>query len=348
MSLRKKGKEIRRLISVFENESAKFHDIKFSTYFITSNGVVEDIKFGSPNHAIALWQYYGKVRRNEDSVERFINHLESSYRQWDVRGAELSSFGVIEGESCNLFVRMAKRAGSLFDEKEAYVIKSRVLGEISNEENDSEYITMFVTNDNKLSIWLNYLLYFISMSYPGADKQTRIEPDPFSLSLLALEQILDDPKIEKIKVDSFLKKLESIKFKVALSFPGEKREYVSKIVELIWPELDKDSMFYDFDYQSQLAKPSIDTVLQNIYRDNAELIVVFLCAEYVQKEYCGLEFRAIRDIIQAKEFDRIMYVRFNDAKVDGVLSIDGYIDANKFSEVEVSKFILERLSLLTE
>lgn len=347
MSLRKKGNEIKRLISAFEIEAAKFHDIKFSTYFIASNGVVEDRKFESPNHVISLWQYYGKMPL-KDVAERFINDLRSSDLQWGVRGAELTSFAVIEGESCNLFVRMAKRAGSLFNEKEALIIKSRVLEEFCNEENDSENIIMFVANENKLSIWLNYLLYFISMTCPGADKRTRIEPDPFSLSLQALEQILDDPKIEKIKMDNSLRKLESIKFKVALSFPGEKRDYVSNVVELIRPELGKDSIFYDSDYQSQLAKPNLDTMLQNIYRNNAELIVVFLCAEYAQKDWCGLEWRAIRDIIKAKESDRIMFIRFDDANVDGVFSIDGYIDANQYSEVDTSKFILERLSLLAE
>lgn len=147
-----------------------------------------------------------------------------------MRGSELSSFAVIEGESCNLFVRMAKRAGSLFNEQEVDIIKSRALREILKEEDDNGKITLFVTNDNKLSIWLNYLLYYVSMTYPGGDKLRRIEPDPFSLSLIALEQILDDPKIEK--VDKSLSKLESIKFKVALSFPGEKRGYVSGVMYL--------------------------------------------------------------------------------------------------------------------
>lgn len=123
--------------------------------------------------------------------------------------------------------------------------------------------------------------------------------------------------------------------------------YVSNVVELIRPKLGKDSIFYDFDYQSQLARPNLDTMLQNIYRNNSELIVVFLCAEYSKKQWCGLEWRAIRDIIKAKENKRIMFVRFDNTDVDGVFSIDGYIDANKLSETEVSKFILERISLLS-
>ncbi len=43
-----------------------------------------------------------------------------------------------------------------------------------------------------------------------------------------------------------------------------------------------------------------------------------------------------------------MFVRFDDAPIDGVFSIDGYIDANRFSENEVSKFILERVNLICD
>ena len=202
-----------------------------------------------------------------------------------------------------------------------------------------------IVNDDDLAIWLNYLLHYISMVHPGREKSTRIEPDPYSLSLLALEQqLLDDPKIEK--VDKSLSKIEDIKFKVAFSFPGEKRKYVARVVELLRPHLPKDSIFYDHDYKSQLAKPNLDTLLQNIYRYNAELIVVFLCSEYSKKDWPGLEWRAIRDIIKVKENEKIMFVRFDNAIIEGTFSIDGYIDANQHSEAEVSTFILERISLL--
>lgn len=105
-------------------------------------------------------------------------------------------------------------------------------------------------------------------------------------------------------------------------------------------------MFYDFDYQSQLARPNTDILLQNIYRNNAKLIVVFLSKEYVQKEWCGLEWRAIRDIIKSKEDEQVMFVKFDDAQIDGIFDIDGYIDANIFSPKNVANFIMERIKLL--
>lgn len=342
MSLRKKSKEIQRLISAFEKEADKFNDLKFSLFFVTSDGPIENRKFESPNHTIMLWQYYGKLAP-EGGAEGFVNNIKDSDLKWGVRGAELSSFAVIEGEACDLFARMAKRAGNLFNAKEAALIKSRVVGEIQEAEVGGKSKPTAILNDNEMAIWLNYLLYHISMVHPGREKSMKIEPDPFSLSLLALEQLSEDPIIDK--VDRSLSKVEDIKFKVALSFPGEKRSYVSKVVESLRKEFGKDQVFYDYDYQSQLAKPNFDVMLQNIYRNNADLVVVFLCKEYSHKQWCGLEWRAIRDIIKSKENDKIMFIRFDNAEIEGVFSIDGYIDANHYSEEEVSKFIMERVSL---
>jgi hypothetical protein len=143
-----------------------------------------------------------------------------------------------------------------------------------------------------------------------------------------------------------VKKLEEIEFKVALSFPGEKREYVEKVANLLIGSLGEHSIFYDNNFKSSISRPNADTLLQNVYRKQSELIVVFLCEEYSQKEWCGLEFRAVRDIIKAKEDDKIMFIKFDAAEINGVFSIDGYIDGNSHSPEEVSTFILERLTHL--
>jgi hypothetical protein len=218
------------------------------------------------------------------------------------------------------------------------------VNEIREKRQDTKSKSVVATNDNLLAVWLNYLLYYISMVYPEKQGIRTIDIDPFSLSLLALEQLLDEPIIEK--VDKSVSKLEDIQFDVALSFPGEKREYVSHVAEILREKLGQDHLFYDFDYQSQLARPNVDTLLQNIYRNNSKLIVVFLSAEYAQKEWCGLEWRAIRDIIKSKQDEQIMFIRFDDTHIDGTFSIDGYIDANIFSSDKVGEFILERIVLI--
>jgi hypothetical protein len=344
MSLRKKQGEIRRLIDAFEAEAAKYHDIQLSTFFVTQNGASSDRKFSSPNHTIMLWQYYGLIKPEQDA-QRLLTSIRESEFQWGLRGAELSSCAVIEGVTCHLFVRMAKRAGSLFSDKEARTIKSRVVDEIIKSEmaDNPTAKSVAVTNDNPLAIWLTYLLYHLSMTNPGRNCAQRIEPDPFTLSLLALERLATDLAIGKI--DRSTHRLQDIYFKVAMSFPGEKREFVDDVVNVLRPILGTDAVFYDYDYQAQLARPNLDTLLQDIYRNKSGLIVVFLCKEYAQKQWCGLEWRAIRDIIKSKEDDRVMFVRFDNASIDGVFSIDGYIDGNNFSAKDVANFISERLAL---
>lgn len=340
MSLRKKLTEIQRLKDAFEKEAQKFHNLRFSQFFVTQVGPIENGKFVKPNHCIMLWQYYGKANIL-NNTQSFVNDLQESDFKWGIKGAELSAFGVLEGGEVDLFVRMAKRAGSLFNDKESYIIKSQVIQEIIEKEKSGNFKPTAVVNDNPLSIWLNYLLYYISKVSPLRSKSTVIEPDPFSLSLLALERLAEDPYLGK--VDKSSSRLEDLKFSVALSFPGEKRLYVSKVADTLRSILGKDRLFYDFDYQSQLARPDLDILLQKIYRQNASLIVVFLCAEYSKKEWCGLEWRAIRDIIKSKDIEKIMIVRFDDADIEGLFSIDGYINANKFTPNEVAEFILERV-----
>lgn len=342
MSLRKKKLEIKRLISAFEREADKFHEISFSVFYITDKCPIDSRKFISPNHTIMLWQYYGKIEP-ENGAERLCQNLKDSDLQWGLRGSKFSAFAVVEGDSCDLFCRMAKRAGSLFNEKESSRVKSRVVEDILESEKDGVSTPAAVVNSNEIAIWLNYLLYYISKVNPGKENRKKIEPDPFSLSLFALEDLLENQKIER--VDKSLSKVSEVNFKVALSFPGEHRTYVSKVTDILRASLGKDQVFYDYDYQSQLAIPNLDTMLQNIYRNNSDLVVVFLCKKYAEKEWCGLEWRAVRDIIKSKDNDKIMFIRFDNEEIDGVFSIDGYIDANKFPEEKVAQFILERVQL---
>ena len=135
-------------------------------------------------------------------------------------------------------------------------------------------------------------------------------------------------------------------FDVSLSFPGESREYVHTIAERLVRELGPHRVFYDNFYKSQLAIPNLDTALQTLYRDRSRLLVAFLSASYSQKMWCGIEFKAIRAILNNREDQRVMYVRCDDGDVEGVFSQDGFIDAKSHSPEQVADFIVERVQLL--
>ncbi|MGI0486048.1 SUMF1/EgtB/PvdO family nonheme iron enzyme [Pantanalinema rosaneae CENA516] len=135
------------------------------------------------------------------------------------------------------------------------------------------------------------------------------------------------------------------RFDVALSFPGEYRGFIQVVAETLIQHLHQQQVFYDKWYEPELARPNLDTYLQAIYHDDAELIVVFLCAAYEQKEWCGLEWRAIRNLIKQKQDEAIMLIRFDQTVIPGLFSIDGYIDATNRKPEEIATLILQRLNL---
>ena len=135
------------------------------------------------------------------------------------------------------------------------------------------------------------------------------------------------------------------KFKVGLSFPGEVRNYVESVAAELERLIGPNSYFYDNNYVSQLARPQLDILLQNIYGDRSDLVVVFLCSDYQNKKWCGVEFRAIREIIMRKQNERVMFVRMDDGDVDGVFDTDGYVDGRRYLPADVARFIQERIEL---
>ena len=110
--------------------------------------------------------------------------------------------------------------------------------------------------------------------------------------------------------------------------------------------IDTNQIFYDDNYKSQLARPSIDILLQDIYRNRSKLVVVFLCEKYQEKEWCGVEFRPIKEMIKEKDHEKIMFIRLDNGHVDGIFSTDGYIDGRTHSPREVANFINQRINLL--
>jgi len=132
------------------------------------------------------------------------------------------------------------------------------------------------------------------------------------------------------------------KFKIAVSFAGRNRKIVEEVAFSLRDELGKNTVFYDNFYKAQLAQPNLDLLLQKIYSQNSELNVIFLSLDYVKKEWCGIEFRAIRELIKMGQSSKIMLLRFDDVNIKGLFSIDGYLDIRTMSALEISNYILDR------
>ena len=150
------------------------------------------------------------------------------------------------------------------------------------------------------------------------------------------------------QVDMFRKpkKIQEINFDVAFSFPGEKRTEIVSIVNAFKNNFPEYTIFYDEDFTAQLAIPNLDIILQEIYSKQSKLICVFLCEEYEKKEWCRLEWKAIRQILNTKDSKQIMYFRFDQTSIPGVFKNDGYIELSKFTPEKISIFINERIQTI--
>ena len=138
--------------------------------------------------------------------------------------------------------------------------------------------------------------------------------------------------------------LNAKRFQVALSFAGEHRNFVEGVAEQLSRNLGQNRVFYDRYYEAELARLNLDTYLINIYREQADLIAIFLCANYTQKEWCGLEWRVVRDVLKSRRDSEIMPFKFDDVFIEGLLSIDGYIDIANRTPEEVAYLIPQRIN----
>lgn len=134
------------------------------------------------------------------------------------------------------------------------------------------------------------------------------------------------------------------RFAVALSFPGEHRELVSDVAQALSAAFGEPRVFYDRFHAGELSRPNLDLLLQRFYKDDSDLIVVFVCGEYEEKEWCGIEWRAIRALMKdhSRPDEDVMFLRLDDKPIEGLLPIDGYLDISGKSPREITDSILRR------
>jgi hypothetical protein len=150
----------------------------------------------------------------------------------------------------------------------------------------------------------------------------------------------DSERIGSKASDRLTPDIGSVVFRVAFSFPGEARYRIGPVAAALGGRIGHGSIFYDDWYKAELARPDLDLLLQSVYL-HAELVVICLCGAYEQKQWCGIEWRAVREIIKRRE-DRIMFLRLDDGVVPGTFSIDGYLDLRLHSDSEAARLIEQR------
>lgn len=134
------------------------------------------------------------------------------------------------------------------------------------------------------------------------------------------------------------------RFKIALSFPGEYRSFVEDIVDNLTEYFLPEEILYDLFYQYEFSRGNLDTYLQDLYKNDSELIIVFYGFEYNVKPWCGLEYRSIRTFLNKPDNkDFVMFIKCDEGSPSGFFeSIDGFIEAFRYEPEQIAHFIIAR------
>jgi hypothetical protein len=134
------------------------------------------------------------------------------------------------------------------------------------------------------------------------------------------------------------------RFRIAFSFAGEKRDFVAEVAAILAQRFGK-RILYDKFHEAEFSRARLGRYLPKLYHDESDLVVVVNCPDYGEKEWCGLEWDAIFDLLKKRREADVMLCRFNSATVEGLYSDAGYIELDHKTPAEVATLILERLAL---
>jgi hypothetical protein len=139
---------------------------------------------------------------------------------------------------------------------------------------------------------------------------------------------------------------ERRRFAIALSFPGEWREYVEQVASALLPALGKARIFYDAWHEGLIIGIASNRKLQDIYATDSDLIVPFFCEDYRRKVWCGCEWRAIEELLHDQQFDRVLPFRFDHVKIPGSFKQDILPIVSDRSPEDVASLIVDRYRTL--
>ncbi|HXH37633.1 MAG TPA: hypothetical protein VNN08_03320, partial [Thermoanaerobaculia bacterium] len=107
-------------------------------------------------------------------------------------------------------------------------------------------------------------------------------------------------------------------------------------------EQGKSRIFYDDWHEGLIIGYASSRKLQGIYANDSDLIVPFFCEDYLKKNWCGVELRAIEQLVFDREFDRVMPFRFDAVEIPGGFKQDIFPVVSDRSPEDIARVILNR------
>ena len=139
---------------------------------------------------------------------------------------------------------------------------------------------------------------------------------------------------------------QSRRFRVALSFPGEHRDFVREVAESLAAELTAERVFYDEWYEVDLLGTAGDLKLQSMY-EQSDLVIPFFSKGY-DKPWCSMEWETIRGILlNRRKDDAVIPVHLDDTDIAGWSPVNFGIRVRGRTPKQIADLILKALAMRT-
>lgn len=135
------------------------------------------------------------------------------------------------------------------------------------------------------------------------------------------------------------------RFRIAFSFAGEKRDFVSKVADVLAKQFGQDHILYDKFHEAEFSRGDLAFYLPDLYSNQSDLVVAVLCPDYDKKEWCGLEWNAIFGLLKERKVGEVMLARFGYVEGKGLHGLAGYTDLDDETPEQAAILILERLAI---
>ncbi|PLX27673.1 hypothetical protein C0583_00335 [Candidatus Parcubacteria bacterium] len=132
------------------------------------------------------------------------------------------------------------------------------------------------------------------------------------------------------------------KYKVALSFAGEQRDYVEKVANSL-KEKGVD-FFYDRNNEIEMWGGSLVEYFEKVFKNESDYIVLFLSKEYAEKAWPSFE----REVALGRwifEKRCIFPVRFDKTEIPGLPDTISYLNIKNLSPEELADAIMTKIGI---
>jgi RNA polymerase sigma-70 factor (ECF subfamily) len=133
------------------------------------------------------------------------------------------------------------------------------------------------------------------------------------------------------------------RFRIAVSFAGQKREFVDQLACILAKKFGEDAVLYDRFHAAEFARADFAAHLPELYHKQADLVVAVICKD--PGKWIGLDWRALLSLRTKRHVNELIFCRFDRAQGEGLPDFSSYLELDNVTPELAAAAILQRLAI---